>query len=66
MEGSGELDGVGEKLRGVVCCMGFEILLKHSAIQRLMPEIKQPPHPPKRAFFFLSLSLLLNSLRLFV
>ena len=35
-------DVVGEELCGVACCVGLgAFVLKYSAIQRLMPEIKQ-------------------------
>ena len=41
-------DDVGEELCGVECCMGSDtVVLKYSAIQRLMHETKQ-----KKAFLF--------------
>ena len=40
---------VGEELCGVACCMGSGIVvLKYSAIQCLMLEIKQPPPKKKK------------------
>ena len=44
MEGQGRISGivVGEKLRGVACCMGSgTVVLQYNAMQRLMHQIKQ-------------------------
>ena len=59
---SGDMDGqggrsldvvVGEEQCGVECCRGSGVvLLKYSAVQRLMPETKQQKEKKKMRFYF--------------